>query len=78
MTNNDIIELLIKDKEQRGECYISDAINETIKILKNIELVKSEIERYIDKEKLAFDGQFDNGLNFALKIVNKYLYSEVE
>lgn len=34
--------------------------------------IRAEIEQYIDKEKLRFGGQFDSGLNLALKIIDKY------
>ena len=41
-----------------------------------IEKIRAEIENTIDKEKLAFDGQFDKGLNMALKIIDKYAEQE--
>ena len=37
-----------------------------------IDKIRDEIESYIDKEKLNFGGQFDSGLNLALKIIDKY------
>lgn len=46
-----------------------------IKALKQkpiLDKIKTEIESYIDKEKLAFGGQFDSALNLALKIIDKY------
>ena len=41
-----------------------------------LEKIRAEIENTIDKEKLAFDGQFDKGLNMALKIIDKYAEQE--
>ena len=50
-----------------------------IKALSVLDEIKAEIEKYIDKEKLQFGGQFDSGLNLALKIIDKYKKeSEVE
>jgi len=37
-----------------------------------LDKIKSEIEQNIDKEKLNFGGQFDRGLNLAIKIIDKY------
>ena len=37
-----------------------------------VDKIRAEIEQYIDKEKLNFGGQFDRGLNLALKIIDKY------
>ncbi len=37
-----------------------------------LDKIRAEIEQYIDKEKLRFGGQFDSGLNLALKIIDKY------
>lgn len=37
-----------------------------------LDKIRAEIESYIDKEKLSFGGQFDSGLNLALKIIDKY------
>ena len=37
-----------------------------------LDKIQADIKQYIDKEKLSFGGQFDSGLNFALKIIDKY------
>ena len=40
--------------------------------MEKLDKIRAEIESYIDKEKLNFGGQFDSGLNLALKIIDKY------
>lgn len=37
-----------------------------------LDKIRTEIAEHIDKEKLSFGGQFDSGLNLALKIIDKY------
>ena len=37
-----------------------------------LDKIRSEIDQYIDKEKLNFGGQFDSGLDLALRIIDKY------
>lgn len=37
-----------------------------------LDKIRTEIEQNIDKEKLSFGGQFDSGLNLAIKIIDKY------
>ena len=36
MTREEAIDMLVKDKEQRGECFISEAIDMAIKALEQI------------------------------------------
>ena len=62
------------EKEIRDK-FTEVQANEIIKALEQesvINKIRAEIEKYIDKEKLSFGGQFDSGLNLALKIINKY------
>ena len=50
MTREEAIEFLIKDKEQRGNCYISEALDMAIKAL--------EQEPTLDKIKTEINGMY--------------------
>lgn len=64
MTHSEAVNLLMNSQyyEQGYKQGVSDVLDK----------IRAEIESYIDKEKLAFGGQFDSALNLALKIVDKY------
>ena len=58
--------------------YLDIAMEKVIKQEVNavLDKIRAEIENTIDQEKLAFDGQFDKGLNMALLIFDKYTKGE--
>ena len=63
-----------KDTNYRHSATIQGYMDVAIKALEEpiLDKIRAEIEQNIDKEKLSFGGQFDRGLNLAIKIIDKY------
>ena len=77
VTEKGIIPLMEFDRDRwfDKECDDLDFLTDEEKIIvvnEVLDKIRDEIEQHIDKEKLNFGGQFDSGLNLALKIVDKY------
>jgi len=65
-----LIQVSTRDCDNGFDAY-EDEVLETVDN-NELDKIRAEIESYIDKEKLRFGGQFDSGLNLALKIIDKY------
>lgn len=73
MTREEAIEMLKKDKEQRGDCFISDAIDMAIKALEQepiLDKLRAEIDKIYEREGSSFDCL--NALDELKEFIDKY------
>ena len=82
MTREEAIEMIKKDKKQRGECFISDALDIAIKALEQepiLDKIRAEIKA-LSPEPTAYDVVDGNPVKDAIwetlievdKIIDKY------
>ena len=64
----------IKNAKVQGDTLLT--LEQSVMNGTPLDKIRSDIENHIDKEKLRFGGQFDSGLNQALKIIDSYIEGE--
>ncbi|MDT3387635.1 MAG: hypothetical protein LIR46_07755 [Bacteroidota bacterium] len=83
MTREEIIDLLKKDKVQRGQCFISDALDIAIRILERenytIDKIKAEI-KHNSEHFINDDGEDSLAIyeDDVIEILNKYTAREMK
>lgn len=73
MTREEAIKFLVKDKKQRGDCFISDALDIAIKALKQepiLDKVKAEI-KYMDFDFGDFYDHTETIIERVLEVIDK-------
>lgn len=78
-TKEEAIEMLKKDKKQRGSCFISDALDMAIKLLEKEPIDKSAMMYDIYMEGVNMSGEYQGcwvRFKDIEKIVDKYIGSE--
>lgn len=71
MTREEVIDLLKKDKSQRGKCFVSDALDIAINVLEQEHTILDKIREEIEILPIAFTSSMEMKQD-CLKIIDKY------
>lgn len=71
MTIEEVIDLLKKDKSQRGKCFVSDALEIVINMLEQEHNILDKIREEIEILPIAFTSSMEMKKD-CLKIIDKY------